>query len=206
MRQCSGEKITSLIPPPSSNLIIGLGANLPSSVGEPIYTLLDSRTKIESIIREWTTFTLGKNKLHMKNKYQKDLSLKWSPLFQTEPLGGPKNQSPYINAVLVVEGTKLEAINPSKEAAFNLLNKFLSLEKEYGRDREHESVRWGPRTLDIDLLVWGNFHIKEKALTIPHPRIFERSFVIVPLGEAISPKNNPPKKIFEESWPESSNK
>ena len=124
-------------------------------------------------------------------------------MFETEPLGGPKGQKPYINVVLLIDGRKLARIVPAEKEALILLEEFLSLEKKYGRERKSEKIRWGPRTLDIDLLAWGNLQVKSNKLTIPHPRLIERSFVIVPLAAAISSEDNPPKKIFQKDWPES---
>ena len=124
-------------------------------------------------------------------------------MFETEPLGGPKGQKPYINAVLLIDGRRLARIFPAEKEALILLEKFLSLEKKYGRERKSEKIRWGPRSLDIDLLAWGNLQVKSNKLTIPHPRLIERSFVIVPLAAAISSEDNPPKKIFQKDWPES---
>ncbi len=176
---------------------------MPSSAGEPVDTLLAIRPQIEEVISQWA-YTSSNSENNNEGKSNQELIWKWSPLFKTEPMGGPKGQNPFINAVLVVEGNQLEAIQPCKKKALNLLNEFFGLEKKYGRhDIKTQSIRWGPRTLDIDLLAWGNFQMKSKKLTIPHPRIFERSFVIVPLGAAISSKENPPKKIIKGGWPES---
>ena len=177
---------------------------MPSQAGTPVETFIAIRPKIEERVTSWAN-SLIKNQINeSQNKKIDELIWKWSPLFQTEPIGGPKGQNPYINAVLVVEGRKLQAITPSGKAALTLLNQFLSLESEFGRNRNNvDSIRWGPRTLDIDLLAWGSLQVQSKKLTIPHPHLLERSFVIVPLGAAISSKKNPPKKITEQKWPES---
>ena len=127
-------------------------------------------------------------------------------MFETMPVGGPKGQSPYINLVLLVDRGELDEIIPSQAEAINLLEELFLLEKKYGRDRKSEETRWGPRSLDIDLLAWGNLQVKSNKLTLPHPRLIERSFVIVPLAAALSSEKNPPKEIFNEDWPESKQK
>jgi 2-amino-4-hydroxy-6-hydroxymethyldihydropteridine diphosphokinase len=63
-----------------------------------------------------------------------------------------------------------------------LLQRALVIERRHGRDRQRER-RWGPRTLDIDLLAYGDQTIETPDLTLPHPRLFERAFVLVPLAE-----------------------
>jgi len=56
------------------------------------------------------------------------------------------------------------------------------IEKKFGRDRAQET-RWGPRTLDLDLIAYDDVKIDRPELTLPHPRLFERAFVLVPLAE-----------------------
>ena len=93
-----------------------------------------------------------------------------SSLYETAPVGGPR-QGPYLNAVAVID-TEL----PARE----LLNACLDIERSQGRERRE---RWGPRTLDLDILLFGDMEIDEPGLTIPHPRLTERGFVLVPLLE-----------------------
>ncbi len=92
-----------------------------------------------------------------------------SPLYQTPPVGGPAGQPDYLNAALMFK-TSL--------AATELLTLCLSLEKAEGRERKEH---WGARTLDIDLLLFGEQQIIENNLEIPHPRLMERQFVLLPL-------------------------
>jgi len=94
-----------------------------------------------------------------------------SSLYETAPIGGPE-QGPFLNAVAVVE-TEL--------AAAELLELGLAVERSEGRERRE---RWGPRTLDFDLLLYGDHLISEEDLTVPHPRMTERRFVLEPLLEA----------------------
>ncbi|MCP4309191.1 MAG: 2-amino-4-hydroxy-6-hydroxymethyldihydropteridine diphosphokinase [bacterium] len=105
-----------------------------------------------------------------------------SSLYETAPVGGPE-QGPYINAVAILD-TDL----PVRE----LLKRCLEIEKEHGRERRE---RWGPRTLDLDVLLYGEQIVAVPDLTVPHPRIAERRFVLEPLLEiwpdAVLPDGTP---------------
>lgn len=94
-----------------------------------------------------------------------------SSLYRSAPLGGIE-QPDYVNAVAALL-TRLTA-RP-------LLDALQQIEKQRGRERG--GVRWGPRVLDLDLLVHGSHQIEEPGLTIPHPGIAERNFVLLPLRE-----------------------
>jgi 2-amino-4-hydroxy-6-hydroxymethyldihydropteridine diphosphokinase len=91
---------------------------------------------------------------------------------ETDPVG-ITDQPRFLNAVAEVE-TEL----PARE----LLVRLLAIERSLGRDRATE-VRWGPRTIDLDLLLYGDETIDEPGLTVPHPRLAERRFVLEPLCE-----------------------
>lgn len=91
-----------------------------------------------------------------------------SPVYETAPVGGPAGQNPYLNAVIVVDTTL---------SAPALLERCLAVERAYGRRR---TVRWGARTLDIDLIAYGDETRTADELTLPHPRAHERPFVLVP--------------------------
>jgi 2-amino-4-hydroxy-6-hydroxymethyldihydropteridine diphosphokinase len=95
-----------------------------------------------------------------------------STLRETEPVG-VVDQPPFLNGVAALE-TEL----PPRA----LLERLLAVERALGRDRTREQ-RWGPRTIDLDLLLYGNEVIDEPGLTIPHPRLHERAFVLEPLAE-----------------------
>jgi len=99
-----------------------------------------------------------------------------SSLYRTEPVGFA-DQPFFLNAVAALE-TELDA--PT------LLNKLLTIEKEFGRDRSM-GIPNGPRTLDLDILLWNSLELNEPGLELPHPRMAERAFVLVPLAE-IAPR------------------
>src|SRR5712675_2098524 len=89
------------------------------------------------------------------------------------PPWGDEQQAAFINACIEIE-TDLDP--------HALLFTLHRIEKKFGRDRTNER-RWGPRTLDLDLLAYDDRAIASDALTLPHPRLFERAFVLVPLAE-----------------------
>ena len=101
-----------------------------------------------------------------------------SRVWESDPLGGP-TQPDFLNAVLRIE----TSLTPR-----DLLLVCHQVEAELGRVRD---VRWGPRTVDVDLLLYGVEVVDEPELTVPHPRMNERAFVLLPLLEldpdAVSP-------------------
>ena len=94
-----------------------------------------------------------------------------SGVYETDPVGGPEDQGPYLNLVAEVETT----LDP-----FQLLERCLATEAAGGRVR---SLRWGPRTIDVDVLLYGDVRIEAPELTLPHPRMWERRFVLEPLND-----------------------
>ncbi len=95
-----------------------------------------------------------------------------SRLYRSAPLGGP-DQPAYLNAAVGLT-TRL-----GPEA---LLDRLQELERDHGRTRE---VRWGPRTIDLDLLLYGASAISSGRLTVPHPRLAERRFALLPLLDVL---------------------
>ncbi len=95
-----------------------------------------------------------------------------SGVYETDPVGGPDNQPAYLNAVLVLR---------SALPASSILSTAQSVEARHGRTRE---VRWGPRTLDVDVIAVGAEISDDPELVLPHPRAHERGFVLVPWLEA----------------------
>jgi 2-amino-4-hydroxy-6-hydroxymethyldihydropteridine diphosphokinase len=94
-----------------------------------------------------------------------------SRVYETDPVGGPENQGPYLNMVARLE-TRL--------AARELLDLCRNLEEKASRTRV---VKWGPRTLDVDVLWVDGITLNEPDLVVPHPRMFERAFVLAPLED-----------------------
>src|SRR5215472_8288741 len=89
------------------------------------------------------------------------------------PPWGDEAQARFINACIEID----TALDP--HALLFVLHK---VEQKFGRDRTRER-RWGPRTLDLDLIAYDDVSIDQVELTLPHPRLFERAFVLVPLAE-----------------------
>jgi 2-amino-4-hydroxy-6-hydroxymethyldihydropteridine diphosphokinase len=103
----------------------------------------------------------------------KDVRLKARSSDYLTPPWGLKYQPPFVNLCIVVD-TSLE---PRA-----LLERAQSIELQLGRDRAHEK-RWGPRTADIDIIAYDDLTLEQPNLTLPHPHLFERAFVLVPLAE-----------------------
>jgi len=97
-------------------------------------------------------------------------AVRLSPLFETEPWGY-RDQPSFLNAAAEVE----TELTPR-----SFLDHLLDVERRLGRERI--GPRWGPRTIDLDLLLWGDERISEPGLEIPHPLMLERRFVLEPLA------------------------
>ncbi|MEW6541624.1 MAG: 2-amino-4-hydroxy-6-hydroxymethyldihydropteridine diphosphokinase [Bacillota bacterium] len=93
-----------------------------------------------------------------------------APVYETAPLGHTE-QDWFLNTVVEVETTL-----PARE----LLERMLEIEKRLGRER---GERWGPRVIDLDLLLFGTQTVMEPGLSVPHPRLAERAFAVVPLAD-----------------------
>ena len=91
-----------------------------------------------------------------------------SAVYETAPIGGV-DQPDFLNAVLQIR-TRL--------SVRELLNYLLSVERQFGRTRR---TRWSPRTLDLDILLYGDVVIHQPGLQVPHPHLHERAFVLIPL-------------------------
>ncbi len=158
----------SLADQPQS-LAIALGANLPSAGVVPRQTLITVRPQLEQLLISWGSAASG------------GMRCSWSPLLKTAPVGGPPGQPLYCNAVVVCAGVQRSA---SEAAALELLMELHQLERCFGRDRDQE-LPWGPRTLDLDLLFWGEWRLEHPRLVLPHPRLHLRQFVLEPLLAAM---------------------
>jgi len=101
-----------------------------------------------------------------------------SSVYETDPVGGPE-QREYCNAVAAIE----TGLPP-----WHVLETMLRIEQSLGRNRD---TRWGPRTIDIDILMAGDIVLKEEGLVIPHPRYRERAFVLIPFAEIAPAERDP---------------
>jgi 2-amino-4-hydroxy-6-hydroxymethyldihydropteridine diphosphokinase len=99
---------------------------------------------------------------------------KVSRVIETAAVGGP-SQGPYLNAAMEIE----TGLSP-----YQLLRELQKIETDLGRVR---LLKDGPRTIDLDILTYGDFRINEEALCIPHPRLLQRDFVLHPLSEIALP-------------------
>ncbi|MBR0848770.1 2-amino-4-hydroxy-6-hydroxymethyldihydropteridine diphosphokinase [Bradyrhizobium diazoefficiens] len=89
------------------------------------------------------------------------------------PPWGDEDQAPFVNACVEIE----TGLDPHA-----LLFVMQKVEQKFGRTREKDR-RWGPRTLDLDMIAYDDVSLQKPELTLPHPRLFERAFVLVPLAE-----------------------
>lgn len=105
-----------------------------------------------------------------------------SPIFESRAVG-PGEQGPYLNAVIRMK---------TRRAPDALLEWLQALEQRLGRDRGARSQRWGPRTIDLDLLFYADRVIESADLVVPHPRAHERDFVLAPMA-ALDPEFAHPK-------------
>ncbi|QQE74634.1 2-amino-4-hydroxy-6-hydroxymethyldihydropteridine diphosphokinase [Brevibacillus composti] len=96
--------------------------------------------------------------------------IRTSPVYETDPVGFV-DQDAFLNMVIAVE----TELSPDE-----LLDAALHVEQELGRVR---TIRWGPRTIDIDVLLYGDEKLEKEDLTIPHPAMTERAFVLIPLRD-----------------------
>jgi len=94
-----------------------------------------------------------------------------SSVYQTDPVAGPEDQEPYLNIAVRVA---------TRRSPARLLRLCHDVEAAGGRTR---GVRWGPRTIDVDILLYGPRTVVTRSLEIPHPRLTERAFALVPLIE-----------------------
>lgn len=120
----------------------------------------DRRKNIKSAVRKITAL-------------KKTTVIKVSKLIKSDPVGGPSGQGKFLNGALKIQ-TNLSPLT--------LLKKLKNIEREVGRVK---TARNGPRVIDLDILLYADKIINTKELTIPHPRLFSRGFVIKPLLEVI---------------------
>ena len=153
--------------PFSSSIAVGVGGNASSDLGSAFATVSASIPRLKLLLAAFAGLDCSR--------------IVASQLIQTRPVGGPIDQAPYVNAVVLVPEVS-RAVTAS--AALDLLDQLQSLETAFGRDRSREQ-RWGPRSLDLDLLFWGELRLDHPRLLLPHPRLHLRMFVLAPLLEAM---------------------
>jgi 2-amino-4-hydroxy-6-hydroxymethyldihydropteridine diphosphokinase len=95
-----------------------------------------------------------------------------SRIYETMPVGGPR-QGKFLNAAIKIK---------TSVSCLALLRRLKEIEKSLGRKK---TVRFGPRVIDLDILLYNNMIIRKKNLIVPHPRLFEREFVLKPLREIV---------------------
>jgi len=114
-----------------------------------------------------------------------------SSVYETAPVGGPA-QGPFLNAVILID---------TAHTPIGLLRELLLIERSRGRIRNE---RWGPRTLDLDLVLFDQEIVDEPGLTVPHPQMRHRRFVLEPLlevwPEAAMPDGSPVTPAEESVW------
>ncbi len=104
--------------------------------------------------------------------------VKRSPVYETQPVG-PQDQRWFLNLVIGVQTT----LDPE-----SLLDRLLAVEDQMGRKRDEH---WGPRNIDLDILLYDDRIVNTNRLIIPHPRLHQRRFVLVPLSEIASQASHP---------------
>ena len=153
--------------PFSSALAVGVGANADSALGPASTTVAYVMPRLAVLLEACVEAD--------------SRCIVCSEIVQTSPVGGPSDQRPYANAVVLAIKTHGLA---TADSALRLLDQLQAIEMEFGRDRSREE-RWGPRTLDLDLLFWGELRLEHPRLLLPHPRLHLRTFVLAPLLEAM---------------------
>jgi 2-amino-4-hydroxy-6-hydroxymethyldihydropteridine diphosphokinase len=190
------------------SVAVALGANL----GDPLATLLAVRHLLAAELGNWWQAWVQPGQGAAPQAGAGGVRLRWSPLFRTAPVGGPLGQPDYLNAAVVIDGGPPPSaadrpgldgsppgamggappnaiaragagFEPDAVAALALLQRLQWLEQRFGRVR---AERWGPRSLDLDLLWCGPQQLHSPVLQLPHPRLRERAFVLTPLA-AIDP-------------------
>lgn len=122
---------------------------------------------------------LGDRKALIRRAAEAIGAVRLSTIRETEPWGLAE-QPPFLNAA-----AELETALPARE----LLDRLLDVERQLGRKRD--GARWGPRTIDLDLLLYGEEVIDEPGLRVPHPYLLERRFVLEPLAELVPARRIP---------------
>ena len=118
------------------------------------------------------------------------VSCETSPLYETAPVGGP-SQPPFVNAAALL------VLDPPRSPS-SLVSALLAIEAEMGRVRAQTDERFGPRTIDLDLLWTDGPPSVRKDATVPHPRLHERAFALVPLLDLVPDACDPNGTAYRE--------
>lgn len=119
-----------------------------------------------------------------------------SPFYRTAPMGATEAQPDYVNAVALCRTD----MTPDR-----LMQWLLDVECQFGRDRSHDTVRNAPRTLDLDLLMVDDISLQSPLLTLPHPRLHERAFVLRPLLDLLPDATISTLGRLDAYWPSVAN-
>lgn len=144
-------------------------------VGDVALTITRQAPAVEAVLALGTN--LGDREAHLRRALEllgaaEDVEIAWTaPVIETDPVGGPE-QDAFLNTVVGVRTRR------DPEALLSLAH---ALEQDAHRER---IVRWGPRTLDVDVVAWGDLQQADETLTLPHPRAHERAFVLAPWVQA----------------------
>ena len=175
-----------------NGLCISLGANIDSKFGSPLESLIHCKPKVEQIIKDWINQFHPKIGMNITNP-----QFLWSSIYETFPHGVENEQPNYLNALVLIKSHYFP--NHSTKNSKLLLTELKKLESFYGRKKNPKNQKWLSRCLDLDILWWEDFHTCDEELTLPHPRILNRNFVISPLSEVLSRTQNI-KKYDDPRW------
>ena len=176
-----------------NGLCISLGANIDSYFGKPIESLIICKPKVEKLIKDW----INQSQAFKKERELSKTIFYWSSIYETSPHGIKEEQPNYLNTLLLVKSNFFP--NLTTKNAKVLLKEFKNLEKNFGRKKPPNDMKWLSRCLDLDILWWEDFCFKDEELTLPHPRFMNRNFVISPLSEVLS-RTQSVKKIEDPRW------
>lgn len=176
-----------------NGLCISLGANIDSNYGKPIESLIICKPKIENLIKKW----INQSKSFEKEIESSKAIFYWSSIYETSPHGVKDEQPNYLNTLLIVKSNFFP--NLTTNNAKLLLRELKNLERNFGRKKTPNNMKWLSRCLDLDILWWEDFCFKDEELILPHPRFMNRNFVISPLSEVLS-RTQTVKKIEEPRW------
>ena len=144
------------------------------SITDPVTTYIGLGSNLEQPVEQI------KRALQYLAEIPQSRMITHSPIYRSSPMG-PADQPDYINAVAVLTTTL---------APLELLDALQAIEQQHGRIRDEQ--RWGPRTLDLDILLYGDQQIDNDRLIVPHPGLGERNFVLYPLCDVAGENLNIP--------------